>query len=99
MVARMMARMMARAVSCGAGARFVFIYLVSQSVPAAGLTLVLLREPGLERPEVVDDRRGVHLPRARQLLERVGPGLARTHAQHLAVFLPRFLVAEDRALV
>src|SRR5687767_5124285 len=99
MVARMTARMMARAVSCGAGARFVFISIFSRSVPAAASTLVLLREPGLQRPEVVDDRGSVHLPRARQLLERIGPGLARAERQHLGVLLARFLIAEDRALV
>src|SRR6187431_3722043 len=86
---------MARAVSCGAGARFAFI----GSIPPAVLALVLFFEPGLERLEVIDDGRCVHLARAGQLLQGVLPRPGRTLRQHGAVLLAGFGAAEDGALV
>src|SRR3954462_1857767 len=87
--------MMARAVSCGAGAAFGFIC----SVPTAGGALVLLLEPRLERLEVFENGRGIHLPRAGEFLEGVGPRLAGAELQHGGVLLAGFLAVEDRALV
>src|SRR5215213_6844911 len=88
---------MARAVSCGAGARLAFIYL--PPVPAALLPVVLLLQPLSERLEVVEDRGRVHLARACELFERVGPRLARALLEHRAVPAAGLGAAEDRALV
>src|ERR1700704_5322653 len=68
-------------------------------LPAAGLALVLFLEPADQRLEIIDDRGGVDLPRAGELLERVGPGLAAAQGQHLAKLLARLLAAEHGALV
>src|SRR3954468_13655824 len=53
--------------------------------PAALLALVLVREPLLERPEVLEQRGRVHLALAGQLEQRVLPRLARAERQHLHV--------------
>jgi hypothetical protein len=43
-------------------------------LPADGLSLQLFIQPFRERREVVEDRRGVHLLRSRERVERLGPG-------------------------
>src|ERR1044071_1005766 len=55
------------------------------SSPAALLALVLLGQPALERREVLEDRRAVHLARAGELEQRVLPWLARAQRQHLLI--------------
>src|SRR5262245_10366590 len=73
--------------------------LTSRPSPAGLLAGVLLLEPALQRREVLEDRRRVHLARAGELGERVLPGLARAERQHLHVGRAGVLVAVDRALV
>ena len=53
-----------------------------EALPADLLPLDLFVEPRLQRREVVDDRRRVHLARSGQRLERVRPRLRRAHLQH-----------------
>src|SRR5262249_55095834 len=67
--------------------------------PAAALALVLLFEPALERREVLEDRARVHLPRAGQRLERVGPRLARAEREHRPQALAGLLRAIEVARV
>src|ERR1700754_2693289 len=66
-------------------------------LPPAGLALVLLLEPGLQRGEVFDEGRAIHLARAGEGFEGVGPGLAGAHFEHLGELRADFLVAVDRA--
>src|SRR5688572_15086995 len=75
------------------------LWWCSWRLPAAALALILFCEPRLERREVVEDRRSVHLPRAGELLECVLPRLARAESEHLAEALARLFIAVDRALI
>src|SRR6267143_2735453 len=50
--------------------------------PADSFSLQLIVEPFRERREVIDDRRRVHLSRAGERLERVGPRTRLSHRQH-----------------
>src|SRR5262245_53557995 len=74
-------------------------FLRQSTLPAALLPLVLLVEPGLQRREVVEDGRGVHLVLAGDDLERLGPGTALPHGEHGAQALAGLGVAVDRAAV
>src|SRR6267142_5086120 len=67
--------------------------------PATLLPLVLLLEPLLQGLEVLEQRAPVHLPLSRHRLERVRPGLARAHRQHLLEPCSRLLAPVEGALV
>src|SRR5262245_62196525 len=93
-------RTMARTVSCAGSWAFIGnpprVFVDS---PAAVAALVPFPEPLHERLEVLDDRGRVHLARAREFLERILPGLAASHREHVLVRAARLPAAEDRALV
>src|SRR6185503_9131149 len=67
------------------------------SLPADGLPLVLLVEPGLERREVLGHRARVHLALTGQRLERVWPWFRGAHFEHRLQAGARLLAAVDRA--
>src|SRR5262245_51525308 len=93
-------RTMARTVSCAGSWAFIGgSPRVLVDSPAAVVSLVLFPEPLHQRLEVFDDRGRVHLARARELLERILPGLTASHREHVLVRAARLLAAEDRALV
>src|ERR1700722_16770511 len=56
-------------------------FIVS-ALPTQGLSTVLLVQPLLQRCEIIQNRRSVHLLLPRQCRERFGPGLAGSHRQH-----------------
>src|SRR5690606_11929294 len=68
-------------------------------LPAAGLALVLLLQPFLQRGEVLQHRAAVDLLAAGQLLERGLPRLAGATRQHGAELRARLLVAMEAAFV
>src|SRR6185312_10638800 len=61
--------------------------------------LCLLVQPLLERRKVIKDRRCVHLPLAADGFQRVRPGLALAHAEHLVQADARRLALIDGAAV
>src|SRR6185437_7375766 len=67
------------------------------ALPAQLLALVLLVQPLLERRKVIKDRRCVHLPLAADGFQRVRPGLALAHAEHLVQAVARRLALIDGA--
>src|SRR5262245_55071985 len=68
-------------------------------LPSARLALVLFLQVSNERREIFDQRAAVHLLRARELLERLLPGLARAFLEHRDVLRAGVLVAVEVALV
>src|SRR5258708_1622927 len=69
----------------------------SGPLPSDRLSLRLSLEPQLERLEVVEDRGRIHLTRARERLEGVGPGPRESHRQHGVQPPSRGLALVDRA--
>src|ERR1044071_10211187 len=67
------------------------------ALPAGFLALVLLVEPLFERRKIVQDGGGIHLALAADGFQRVRPGLALAHAEHLVQALTGGLVFVDRA--
>src|SRR5687768_15986633 len=90
----MIASTIARTVSCGATVVGVIVVFS----PAALLFLVLFLEPGLKRRAVIEDRRGIHLTRSRELEERVLPRRTCALREHRAELAARDLVPVARAL-
>src|SRR6476620_12297631 len=64
--------------------------------PALRRVLDLLVEPLLERREVVEQGRRVHLLRAGQRVQRVGPRPGLSHLEHRPQSCARLLVVVDR---
>src|SRR5436305_13958494 len=63
--------------------------------PALLFVLSLLIEPFLERGEIIKDGSGIHLPLAADGFQRVRPGMALAHAQHLIQAFTGSLVFVD----
>src|ERR1700735_1076231 len=64
---------------------------IAPPLPTDGLSLVLFIQPLLQRSEIIQDRRRVHLLLPGQSLERLRPGLALAHGQHRVEPVPRRL--------
>src|SRR6202034_4396042 len=64
---------------------------IASTLPTDGLSLVLFIQPLLQRSEIIQDRRRVHLLLPGQSLERLRPGLALAHGQHRVEPVPRRL--------
>src|SRR5438477_11608493 len=76
------------------------LFSVSPAVlPTHWLTLILLVEPLLQRREVVENRRRIHLLLSGDRLERLRPRTALAHREHRVQPLPGVLVVEDRAAI
>src|SRR3954451_3951645 len=67
--------------------------------PSARLPLILLIEPRLQRREVIEDRRRIHLLLSADRLQRLGPRTALPHRQHAGQPLARMFVLIDRAAI
>ena len=68
-------------------------------LPSAGLLGVLLFEPARQGGEIIEERRRIHLSRAGQFFQSIGPRFARAHFKKGLESLAGFFVSVDRALV
>src|SRR5208282_1352779 len=68
-------------------------------LPTHRFSLVLFVQPLLQRREVLQDRAGINLPAAGQRFQRVGPGFALAHGEHLVELRSGFLRPVEGAAV
>src|SRR4051812_31239773 len=66
-------------------------------LPADRLAFDLLIEPGIERLEIIQDGRGIHLFRAGNGFESVRPGARFSHRKHGVQFFTRIRALVNRA--
>src|ERR1017187_1268513 len=72
---------------------------VNLLLPAHLLSLILLVQPLLQRGEVFEQRAAVRLPFTGQDFQRVGPGFALAHSEHLVELRSGFLRPVESATV